>query len=225
MDLNELLALLDIDSASELEYFEQFSALMEEPQDIPCETLTALVEGLEPGVLSELIEGYFEEMMRFVPDGEDEIYTLLQNIATTLTSLSDSTEKDSARALAEELYKFRSWYLFDSVVSIKEVSDESEYETSLMEALTTYRVQNFTDEDYIFDFSDALDYKLDEYIVSLSSLAADSYDDDDYRDDDEDDDHDEDDDSDFSDDDDEEYDDDEDDEYDEDEDGDDEDED
>jgi len=177
MDLEELLAILDIDSPSELVYFEQFADLMEQPQDIPYETLAALIEGMDHEVISEMIEGYFDDIMKFVPDGEGELYTLLQNISTTLVSLAGGGDDDSAHMLAEELYKFRAWYMFESSVLTKELAEGTEREIPLMEALTAYRVQNFTDDDFLFDFTDALDYHLDEYIVSVSALAADSYDD------------------------------------------------
>jgi len=177
MNLEELLAILDIDSPSELVYFEQFADLMEQPHDIPYETLATLIEGMDSEALSEMIEGYFDDIMKFVPDGEGELYTLLQNISTTLVSLAGSTEDDSAHVFAEELYKFRSWYMFESSVLTKDLAEGIEREIPLMEALTAYRVQNFTDDDYLFDFTDALDYHLDEYIVSLSSLSADNYDD------------------------------------------------
>jgi len=181
MNLEELLSLLDIESPSELVYFEQFADLMEHPQDIPYETLESLAAGMEPGTLPELIEGYFEDVIKFVPDGEGELYTLLQNIATTLTSLAEGADEDSGHMFAEELYKFRSWYLFESSVMIKDFAEGTEREIPLMEALTLYRAQNFTDEEYLFDFSDALDYQLEEYIVSLGSLVEDNYDDgDDY---------------------------------------------
>ena len=183
MDIDELLELLDIDSPSELVFFEQFAELMELANDVPYETLVTLIEGMDMYVLPEFVEGYFEDIMKFVPDGEGDLYTLLQNIATTLTTLADSGEEDSARVFAEEMYKFRSWYLFDSTVHIRELSDGTEREIPLMEALTTYRIQNFTDDECIFDFSDALDYHLDEYIVSLGSLAEAGYDDEDDYDD------------------------------------------
>jgi len=177
MDIDELLSLLDIDAPAELVYFEQFAELMEIPQDIPFDTLLTLIEGMDPDGLSELVEGYFEDIQKFVPDGEDDLYTLIHNIATTLTTLADGSEDDSARVFTEELYKFRSWYLFDSVVYVKDLAEDTEREVPLMEALTSCRVQNFTDDDYAFDFSGALDYRLDEYIVSLGALAEDSYDD------------------------------------------------
>ena len=189
MDFDELLALLDIETPADLVYFEQFADLMETQQDIPFETLNALSGEMEPEVLTELIEGYYEDILKFLPDGEDELYTLLLNISTTLKTLAAGSEEDSARTFTEELYKFRSWYLFDSRVFCTDQTAGTEHEVPLMEALTNYRAQNFTDDDYAFDFSEALDYPLDEYIVSLDALYDDNYDDyddeDDYADQDE----------------------------------------
>lgn len=184
MDFDELLALLDIETPSGLVYFEQFAELMETPQDIPFETLAALVEEMEPEILSELVEGYFEDILKFLPDGEDELYTLLLNISTTLKTLASGNEEDGGPAFTEELYKFRTWYLFDSRVLCTDQAAGTEREVALMEALTEYRAQNFTDDDLAFDFSEALDYPLDEYIVSLDALYDDDYDDrDDYDED------------------------------------------
>ena len=185
MDLDELLALLEIDTPDELVFFEQFAELMEDPHDIPFETLMALAEGMDNEVLSELVEGYFEDILKFVPDDDDDLYTLLTNIGTTLSALALNKEDDADRIFAEELYKFRSWYLFDHCVLCTNISEGTEREVTVIEALTNYRVQNFTDEDFLFDFSEALDYPLEEYIVSINSLLDDSYDDDEYPDDDE----------------------------------------
>lgn len=185
MDFDELLALLDIESPSDLIYFEQFADLMETQQEIPFETLSALVEDMEPETLSELVEGYFEDILKFVPDGEDELYTLLSNICTTMRTLAAMGEEDSPHAFSEELYKFRSWYLFESRVLCTDHAEGTERELPLMEALANHRAQNFTDDDSVFDFSETLDYPLEEYIVSLDSLFED---DDDYDDDDDDDD-------------------------------------
>ncbi len=183
MNLDALLKLLELETPDELVYFEQFAELTEEPQDIPVETLTELAAAMEPDVLSELVGGYFEDLLKFVPDDEDDLYTLLSNIGTTLSSLAEGREDDSARSFAEELYKFRTWYLFDSRVQCTDLSEGVEREVTLIEALTNYRVQSFTDNEYTFDFSAALDYPLEEYIVSLGSLMEDDYGDGNYEDD------------------------------------------
>ena len=189
VELDDLLALLGIDSPSEMVYFEQFADLMEEGQDIPLETLTAFTEGMETGALVELVDGYFEEIQNSVPDGEDELYMLFTNINTTLRTLAISGEDDAAHMFAEELYKFRTWYLFEDRVLCTDLEEGTDRDISPFAALTNYRAQGITGEEYILDFSDALDYPLDDYIVSLTSIIEDDYgngdaygEDEDYRD-------------------------------------------
>ena len=175
MDIDELLALLDIGSPDELVYFEQFADLMEMPRDIPPETLAELVEGMEAEVLSDLVSGYFEDILTAVPDGEDELYTLLTNIGATLGSLAMSGEEDAARIFADELSRIRTWYLFEDHVVCTELGEGTERALSLFEALADYRAQSLSDEEFAFDFTEALDFQLDEYIVSFSSILEDDY--------------------------------------------------
>jgi len=184
MNLDELHALLDIKSPSEFVYFEQFADLMEEPQDIPAETLAELTEEMDGGTLNDLVTGYFEEVLKYVPDGEDELYTLLTNIGTTLGTLASQIESDTMGTFAEELYRFRTWYLFESRVLCTELNEGTENELSLFAALTNYRVQNISGEEYEFDFIDALDFPLEEYIVSMDSIMEDDYGDGSYEEDD-----------------------------------------
>jgi len=179
MDLEELLEKLDIESPADLVYFEQFADLMESPIDIPFETLGLLIEGMDPIVLAELTSGYFEDILQFVPDGEDEVYTLLYNINTTLQTMAEGGEDETLRLFAEELYKFRSWYLLEPNVLCINHTEGTEEEITLFEALTNYRSKNFTDDDFVFDFEGVFSYQLDEYIVSLGSLYNEGYDDDD----------------------------------------------
>ena len=175
MDITELLEKLDIDSPSELVYFEQFADLMEDPEDISYDAISALTEGMEPSVLSELVGGYFEDIMQSVPDDEDDVYTLLHNIDTTLQTLASSGEDEPLRLFNEELYRFRSWYLFEPCVLCSNLTDGTEQEITLLEALANCRAKNFTDDDYDFDFTNALSFQLDEYIISLGALLEDGY--------------------------------------------------
>ena len=184
MDMDELLALIDIGKPSELIYFEQFADLMESPVDIPFETLSVLFEGMDHAVLAELTSGYFEDILQFVPDGEDELYTLLYNINTTLQSMAESGEDETLHLFAEELCRFRAFYLLEPSVLCINHTEGSEEEITLFEALTNYRSKNFTDDDFVFDFENALSYQLDEYIVSLGSLLNDGYGEDDSDEDD-----------------------------------------
>ncbi|MDR0853691.1 MAG: hypothetical protein LBN34_04925 [Clostridiales Family XIII bacterium] len=184
MELDELLALLDVDSPAELVYFEQYADLMENENDIPVETLSALVEEMDSDVLSEITDNYFDDMLGFIPDDAAELYTLIHTVGTTLASLAKTGETDAEdstlKMYAEELYKFRNWLLDEGICVCTNTSTEEVKELNILEALISYRVSNLTDEDYQYDFSGALDYPIDEYIISLSALAEDSYDDEDY---------------------------------------------
>ena len=188
MNYEDLLSFLDMEDPSEFVYFEQFAELIESGDDISLEAIKQLVSGADEGVLAELTEGYFDDLLRFVPDEESELYTMLQAIGTTLTTLAQNEESDSedpdSHSFAEELYKFRNWYIVDSCVIRIDREEEAQTEIPLMEALTSYRVRNFVEDEYDYDFSSSLDYPLDEYIVSLSSLSEDDDDDDDDIDDD-----------------------------------------
>jgi hypothetical protein len=148
--------------------------------------MTALVEAMSADTLRDLLDAYFVEVLNSVPDGEDDLYTLLSNIGTTLKSLTYGSEDDSASVFAEELYKFRMWFLFDSRVICRDMINDADREISLFEALTNYRAQSVSEEEYSFDFEEALDYTLEEYIVSLGSIVEDGYGDGDDYDEDED---------------------------------------
>ena len=175
MEPDELLALLDIESPSEIKYFEQFADLIEEEQYIPLDTLIFFFESADSDTVAELIDGYFEETLNSVPDNENELYTLLTNICTTLKALAVSGEVDAARVFSEEFYKFRSWYMFENRVLCIEPGEGVEREVSPFEALTNYRAGCLTDEEFELDFSESLDYPLDEYIVSLTDILEDNY--------------------------------------------------
>lgn len=183
MNYEDLLTLLEIEYPADLVYFEQFAELVENVEDISIEPIAQIIEGMERDVLSELTESYFEDVLKFIPDDDANLYSLLSAISKTLMAIAESGDSDDyARMYAEELYKFRNWYLFDGIVQCVDLDDNNTSEMTVYEALTNHRVQNIMDKDYSFDFSEALDYPLDEYIVSLSSLSNDDYDD--YDDDD-----------------------------------------
>jgi hypothetical protein len=177
MEYEELLSLLDIDSGNGLAYFEQYAELVECEDYIAPEALSQIFEEVESDALAELTDGYFEELLESVPDEEAELYTLLQTIGRALSGLALMPEHDEATAnYADEFLKFRTWYAFESEVRCESVdpddtADESdETVVTLMQALALYRAQHLSDEEYVFDFSDALDYPIEEYAVMLENL-------------------------------------------------------
>jgi hypothetical protein len=174
MEYEELLSLLDIDSGKDLAYFEQYAELVECGDYIAPEALSQIFEEVESDALAELTDGYFDELLESVPDDETDLYTLLQTIGRALSGLALMPEHDEATAnYADEFLKFRTWYAFESEVRCEMIDPDDTAEESvvtLMQALAMYRAQHLSDDEYVFDFSDALDYPIDEYAVMLENL-------------------------------------------------------
>ena len=174
MELDALLEILEIDTTADFSFFEHYAELVETEEDIPLDVLIQLFSEVDADVLTELTEGYFEDILKYVPDDATEFFTLFTQIGQTLSSIATNVENDNNDELyAEEFYKFRNWYTFDSEVHCIQISDDTEIDCPVSQALTLYRLENLNEEEYKYDFSDVLDYPLDEYIVNVSSLGND----------------------------------------------------
>lgn len=172
MNLQELYDLLEIEHSSEFQYFENFADIIETDEEIPYETLYLLVKELDYSILSELINEYFEELQNGIPDEETDMYLLLNNIGLSLAGMSKNMEEDEDIVLfTEELDKFKRYYTAESKVLIrKKGSNDVFKEVSLSEALTISRMEKLTKEYYEYDFSNALEYELTDYVMSFKDI-------------------------------------------------------
>ncbi|MDR0519977.1 MAG: hypothetical protein LBG82_08035 [Clostridiales Family XIII bacterium] len=172
MEYEELIELLDITSGKELAYFEQYAELVEHEEYISPEALSQVFEEADGDVLAEMTDGYFEEMLENFPDEEAELYALIQTIGRALSGIALIPEHDEAAAsYSDEFMRFRTWYAFESEVRCERVDGEGDIIVPLMQALAMYRSQHLSDEEYRYDFVDALDYPIDEYAMLLETLA------------------------------------------------------
>lgn len=168
MDKDQLLALLELEDTSEFFYFEHFSALLESEAELDYDLFYELLEQVPAKSLSELTDHYFEDILQGVPDDDMNLYTLFQEIRHTLHTLASASDQARNRALyIEELFRFRNWFLLDSLVNCTGVKDRSVQRISVLEALTLYRLEKLSMEKYEYDFSDALDYEIDEYTMDV----------------------------------------------------------
>ena len=168
MDKDQLLALLELEDASEFLYFEHFSTLMESEAELDYDLFYELLEQVPAESLSELTDHYFEDIMQGVPDDDMNLYTLFQEIRHTLHTLASASDQVRYRALfIEELFRFRNWFLLDGLVNCTGVKDRSVLRIPVIEALTLYRLEKLSMEKYEYDFSDALDYEIDEYTAEV----------------------------------------------------------
>ncbi|HVI39501.1 MAG TPA: hypothetical protein VM577_02485 [Anaerovoracaceae bacterium] len=176
MDFDELLELLEIDSTDEFSDFEHFAALVECDEEIPYDLFYRILADVEPDTLVGLTDDYFEDVLQGIPDDGIDIYTLLGTIRQALLGLAKNFNTHEERiAYVDELFKFRNWFIFDSVVHIKRISDNSKKDVSACEALSLYRLEKLSEDQYRYDFSDCMDYEIDEYSISIDAALDEEY--------------------------------------------------
>ena len=173
MDREELYELLDIDAPADFEYFENLAALLECDEYLEYEDIYALMEGVDKDTFSGLVDNYFDEITDFIPGDMAELYTLLEKIKFSLMGLARSCdEEDLVNHLSEEVDRFRKWYSMDSVVFCNSILTDREEEKTLRDALVLARLEGLDGEKYTYDFSQCLDYHLDEYVMSFGDIIA-----------------------------------------------------
>lgn len=172
MDYDSLLEMLGINGPEEFEYFENFADLVETEEEVDEESLYRLFSQVDPEIVSELIENYFEDMSDAVPADEAEIYTLLENIRRSLDGLiRNASDDDGFMQFADELARFIRWYSQESYVECRNEDDPEDFRAlTVRDALTQERVARLEKENFEYDFSDALGYELDDYAMSFRDM-------------------------------------------------------
>ena len=173
MNYYELIEYLDIDSGSELEYFEEMADIIESDEHIDHEALMQLFGEMEPVTAAALLDEYFNEIMGGLPSDYSEMFSLLDQIRLELTGTirnASADDPDSMRDFTDRFYRFRNWYVYDTEVSVLNRTSDREYEQSVRDAIATARAGKLSGEEYAFDFATALDYDIDYYAMSFSDL-------------------------------------------------------
>ncbi len=174
MERDELYELLDIDEPADFEYFENLAALLECEEYIEFEDVYALMQGVNKESLVTLLNNYFEEISDFIPGESAEFYLLMDKIKLSLMGLTkNSDEEENVLVnLAEEINRFRLWYSCDSQVVCRQIADNMEIIKTLRDALLLARLEKLEGDKYEYDFSQCLDYELDEYIMSFGDVIS-----------------------------------------------------
>ena len=66
-------------------------------------------------------------------------------------------------------------YIFDSAVHLKRLSDNVKRNDTVFEALSLFRLEKLNEDQYRYDFSDCLDYEIDEYSISIDAKLDEEY--------------------------------------------------
>ncbi len=148
-----------------MEYFEEFANLIETEETVEYEDIyEALKDSLAEDV-GEIIENYMDELENAIPDPEQDLYMLVENIKTGMLFLCENIEDDSTRSqLTEEIYKFRNWYVNESNSFV------DGKETTVIDAIATARANKITGEESDYDFTGALNYELKDFSFSLGNF-------------------------------------------------------
>jgi hypothetical protein len=169
MNIEEVLELLEINSPDEFEYFEHIAELLECPEDISYEIFHAILKEVEVEILEDLLDSYFEDVLKGIPDDATDFFTLMSTIQQHLLSLvSEADDQDQKRQFIDELYRFRTWFTFDSIVICKNKTDGLTINATALEAITLHRLEKLGEQAYEYDFSESIDYPLEELSIKFS---------------------------------------------------------
>ena len=178
MNRDELYRLLDIESGEDFQYFENIAELLECEEDIETDLLYGLLSEISMDTAHELLEEFFNDIEKSVPDGETDFYMLLTNIRSVLGTMLQSAGKEEdpvernnmIARLAEELHKFRTWYSVTTSVECTPHAGGPAYRLSVRDALGLVREEKLGGEGHSYDFQDAMDYELSDLVMRFSDL-------------------------------------------------------
>lgn len=162
MTLAKLFALLEMESAEELEYFEQFADLMEMDEELSFDLFYAALSGLNAETAGELAENYFEELAGALPDDENDMASLVDSVEQNLLLLASDIDQDEVRrSFAQQLYKFRTWYKDPVGAEVDGMA------VSPFQAVVQAREDKLSGTSHSISFSGCSDYDLDDASYGL----------------------------------------------------------
>jgi len=170
MDKTELYRKLDIETIDEFKYFENLDALFEEDDFIEENLIKDLLREVDKTVFAEHLNSFYEGILERIPDSETELYITVESIKRMMAGLlsEDMTIEDISQ-LAEEIVRFRKWYVHDHNVFDKTTGTE----LCMRDAIYNIVAARFLGETIDYDFRTALDYSIDGYDIRISGFAQD----------------------------------------------------
>ena len=167
MTLNQLYDLLEIDTPSQFEYFEQLADLLETDEEIGFDQFFALLTDVDTDTLKELIGNYMEDLCNAIPDRYDDLVSLADSVQQKVLLLAENADKNGTKnELIQELYRFRQWYHKEDAAMVDQTP------CCVMDALFTARSEKYSGEEHDYDFAGAMDYEIGDMSVSLGSFST-----------------------------------------------------
>lgn len=169
MDKVRLYNVLDIDSPDEFKYYENLAALLEEDEFIEENLIKDLLKDVDMEALSEQVGSYFDGFLDHLPDNETDLYIMVESIGRAFEGLifEDMSDADISD-LAEEIVKFRKWYVHD-LNAFNKLNGE---EANVRDARYDIAAAKLLGENADYDFRLALDYDLDGFNVKVADMIG-----------------------------------------------------
>ncbi len=168
MNKLELYKKLDIDKPEEFLFFENLSALIEEENYIEEELISELFCAVDKKLLTEFSEMYFENILKYIPDEETDLYITFDSIGRSLIgSIDEDMTTEDIDSLASEFARFRKWFAIDYLVFDR----FSNSNISVRDAVYNILAAKFLGDKTDYDFGRACDYPLEKYEVRLSGVV------------------------------------------------------
>ena len=173
MDKTELYTKLDINTIDEFKYFENLAALLEEDDFIEENLIRDLLRNVDKSTLAEHMDSFYEGFLNNIPDSETDLYIIVESIKRVMAGLiSEDMDEEDINALAEEISKFRKWYVHDLNVSDRISGDQ----LSVRDARYNILAAGFLGEKCDYDFRQALDYIVEGYEYRFPDITFENQD-------------------------------------------------
>ncbi len=171
MTRDELFELLDLDTAEDFGYFEQFAELVECEEEISYDDFYEVIAGADLDTLIEINENYFTEIEKAFPEDCDDFYEVMQSIWDNLRQLvRDAGDETYRREYANQLYRFHEMYTAPDGASVDGKP------CTVMEALAENRISKIDNTRHVYDFENSLDYVPDYISMRVGGFEDDEYD-------------------------------------------------
>lgn len=162
MDKTTFYSILNIDDATEFQYYENLASLLEEESFIELNLIKDLVKDIDKELLGDASESYFEEFLKALPDDETNLYITVESIERAFASM---IEEDNPY-LADEIHRFRKWYVLDTLVTDKVDGKE----LSVLNARYNVQAAKLLGETVNYDFHRAYDYEVSGYDIKITEI-------------------------------------------------------
>lgn len=161
----EIMEILGIESEEDFMYFDPFAALMETEEKIDYDTFAEILLSAGQEALQEVLPSFFEDVIRGIPDDNTDLYAAVQSEKDVLLTLAGFEKNRGFGFLADELFRFREWYLSADTVICTPESGGTAKSLSPCEAFMLFREEKLSGEKYLYDFSAAEPPVPDDYLL------------------------------------------------------------